>query len=70
LYFTSVLHNFFNLGSSQSAPVGNIERPDRRKIGLVSWSNARIDLFLWPVLSSATDMERDGNEQPRTCEIV
>ncbi len=32
LYLTSVLHNFFNLGTSQSAPVGNIERPDRRKI--------------------------------------
>ncbi len=38
--------------------------------GFVSWSNARIDLFLWSVLSSATDMERDGNEQPHTCEIV
>ncbi len=31
LYLTSVLHNFFNLSTSQSAPVGNIERPDRRK---------------------------------------
>ena len=43
---------------------------DRSNKGLVSWSNARIDLFLWSVLSSATDMERDGNEQPHTCEIV
>jgi hypothetical protein len=25
---------------------------------------------LWRVLTSATDMERDGNEQPHTCEIV
>ena len=42
----------------------------RSNKGLVSWSNARIDLFLWSVLSSATHMERDGNEQPHTCEIV
>ena len=49
LYFTSVLHNFFNLGSSQSAPVGNIERPDRRKIEgrqeRTPMSDCRVDMI-------------------------